>query len=296
MPEIISNKIALCLAGGGARGIIQYGFIKAWLELGLQYDICFGTSVGALNGALLHAGEFAKLEELWKNIGNKDVYTWNLFDLYRLNKDKPGIYNSDPLLKTIKKALNYKAIMNNPKDFWINATDYFGCTSFTKESKTMSEEDLALFLKASANPPIFFEPVEFEGRTLVDGGLTSNYNIDDALLADVETVVLMSPTYQRKAKTKISGILEVIGDSITIPTHNQLDQEIGCTEKINAIINELDEHCQSKYKKIKLIKIVADKDFGFDLLDFDYKGLKRQVLIDYGYHYAKEILQRELCT
>jgi NTE family protein len=60
MTEITPNKVALNLAGGGARGIIQFGFLKAWHELGLKYDVCFGTSAGCLNGVLYHAGDMER--------------------------------------------------------------------------------------------------------------------------------------------------------------------------------------------------------------------------------------------
>lgn len=277
-------------------GIIQYGFIKAWLELGLKYDVCFGTSAGALNGVMLHAGEPDRLEHMWKTIKSKDVYTWNPLDAYRpMKKDSPSLYNSSPLLKTIKSNVNYAALKSNPNEFWINATDYYGWHSVSMECKSLSEEDLPVFLKASASPPIFFEPVQFKGKTLVDGGLTSNYNIDDALHADVETVVLMIPT-MKGVKTGVKNLAEVAADCISIPMYTQLHEETACVEKVNAVISDLKVGCQSNYKQVKLIKIVADQSFDFGFLDFDYKGHNRDDLINYGYMYAKNILQRELCT
>lgn len=46
-------KRAIVLSGGGARGAYQIGVWKALRELNIKYDIITGTSVGALNGALM---------------------------------------------------------------------------------------------------------------------------------------------------------------------------------------------------------------------------------------------------
>lgn len=275
-------------------GIIQYGFIKAWLELGLSYDVCFGTSAGALNGVVLHANEPDRLEHLWKTIKSKDVYKWSLLDLHRpLIKNKSSVYNSAPLLNVIKNSMNYEALQANPKDFWINTTDYFDQTSYSLECKSLPEEELALFLKASASPPIFFEPVNFRDKVLVDGGLTSNYNIDDALNADVETIVLMIPT-MKGVRNKIRHIADIAADCISIPMYTQFNEEINSVQKINDVIHDLKDGCTKNYKTIKLVKIVADMSFDFGFLDFDYKGYDRDFLINYGYEFAKPILEREL--
>lgn len=47
------GKKAVVLGGGGSRGSYQVGVWKALLELGFDYEIVTGTSVGALNGALM---------------------------------------------------------------------------------------------------------------------------------------------------------------------------------------------------------------------------------------------------
>ena len=51
-------KRAIVLAGGGARGAYQMGFWRAIRELGIDYQIVTGSSVGALNAALMASGNF----------------------------------------------------------------------------------------------------------------------------------------------------------------------------------------------------------------------------------------------
>lgn len=48
--------IGLALSGGGARGIMHLGVIKALQEQGVQLDCIAGTSAGAIAGAFVAYG------------------------------------------------------------------------------------------------------------------------------------------------------------------------------------------------------------------------------------------------
>jgi NTE family protein len=49
-------KYGLALSGGGARGVVHLGVIKAIEERGLRIDVVSGTSAGAIVGALYAYG------------------------------------------------------------------------------------------------------------------------------------------------------------------------------------------------------------------------------------------------
>lgn len=61
----------LALEGGGAKGAFQVGAYKALMESGFKFDAIVGTSIGAINAAIICAGDFEKLEELWNRIDSK---------------------------------------------------------------------------------------------------------------------------------------------------------------------------------------------------------------------------------
>ncbi len=46
------KKLAFVLSGGGARGALQVGALRALLEAGIKPDMLVGTSIGAANAAL----------------------------------------------------------------------------------------------------------------------------------------------------------------------------------------------------------------------------------------------------
>ena len=50
------RTVGLALGGGGARGFVQVGALKAFKERGIDFDLCVGTSVGSIVGALYCAG------------------------------------------------------------------------------------------------------------------------------------------------------------------------------------------------------------------------------------------------
>ena len=62
------NKTAIVLAGGGSRGAYQIGVWKALREMGIDYQLVTGTSVGALNGVLMVQQEYDKALAVWENI------------------------------------------------------------------------------------------------------------------------------------------------------------------------------------------------------------------------------------
>ena len=63
-----TKEYGLVLEGGGARGAYQIGAWKALTEAGIKINAVAGTSVGALNGALICMGDVEKAEKIWNEI------------------------------------------------------------------------------------------------------------------------------------------------------------------------------------------------------------------------------------
>lgn len=63
-----SKVYAIALEGGGAKGGYEIGVWQALEEAGVRYAAVSGTSVGALNGALMAMRDFPKAVEAWSNI------------------------------------------------------------------------------------------------------------------------------------------------------------------------------------------------------------------------------------
>ena len=64
----------LALEGGGARGAYQIGVVKALIENGYEFDGFVGTSIGAINAAILAQGDFDKALGLWTDISIEKIF------------------------------------------------------------------------------------------------------------------------------------------------------------------------------------------------------------------------------
>ena len=80
-------KRALVLAGGGSKGAYEVGFVKALHELGIDYQIVTGTSIGALNGCLLAQHDYLEMENLWNTMSIKSVFAGDFHDDFSVDLD-----------------------------------------------------------------------------------------------------------------------------------------------------------------------------------------------------------------
>jgi len=274
------SKVGLLLAGGGARGIVECGYIKALKDLGIKYHSVHSSSVGTLTAMLLYPEDVDGIEKLWLEVKNKDVYTKPVFKQFL--GDKPYLWDSSPLKKLIHKQVWSHAYTRLDLEWHINATDLTNYDSFSREARELCKEDLIKVITASASPPIFFPPVEYNGLKLCDSGVVNNYGISQAVKHGCDTLILMLPS--RTQAQKINNMADMIVATIGASTSTYLDREIEDLQEIN------------KYRTppIKLITICPDVDFSFGFLDFDMKGVDRRQLIDYGYNLAQKVLVKEL--
>ena len=68
------EKIGLVLEGGGSKGAYQVGVLKALLENGYRFDAVTGTSIGALNGAILAQDGLDRLEDFWREVKISSIF------------------------------------------------------------------------------------------------------------------------------------------------------------------------------------------------------------------------------
>ena len=206
-------RIGLVLGGGGARGAAHVGVLKVLQELRIPIDYVAGTSMGSVVGGLYASGMNA--EEIEREVRAMD---WDdLFlddparedrtfrrkrddDLYAF-KAKIGVREGE-----IKIPLAY--IRGQKFDLMLNrlTLPVVGIDDFdrlpvpyravatdleTGKEVVLAKGNLARSIRASLAVPAAFDPVEIDGRLLVDGGLANNVPVSVArsMGADVFIVV-----------------------------------------------------------------------------------------------------------
>lgn len=128
------QKIGVVLAGGGAKGAYEVGFIRALSEFGIEPDVIAGTSIGALNGCLYASlkntqDTYKILKKVWNRLKKESPLkidkldsALHLTDLLLLIKNggslsstalspkNKGIFQTNPVLEILQKNTSIQGI------------------------------------------------------------------------------------------------------------------------------------------------------------------------------------------
>lgn len=201
----LNKEYGIVLEGGGARGSYQIGAWKALQEAGLKIKGVAGTSVGALNGALICMGDVEKAEQIWKNITFSrvmDVDDQVMDDLFHkpipsqeaireiLRLLKEGGADITPLKKLIAENIDEAYIRNCAIEFFILT---FSLTEFRHldiEVKDIEEGLLQDYLLASSYLPVF-KNEKLHGKKYLDGGAINNVPLDSLVFRNYKDIIVI---------------------------------------------------------------------------------------------------------
>ena len=183
-----NKTYAVVLEGGGARGAYQVGVWRALEEAGIRYNAVAGSSVGALNGAMMTMRRLEQAEALGKNIRfssvmNVDDATMkNLFDmklsainlreLARSVREilKSGGFDVTPLRELLAEHVDENAVRESDVEFFIATFSLSDRKELYLRAKEIEPGAIGDMLLASAYYPAFRnEPLG--GKRYIDGGV-----------------------------------------------------------------------------------------------------------------------------
>jgi NTE family protein len=170
-------KVGLALAGGFARGIAHIGVLRAFRDAGIPIDCVAGTSVGALIGAGFCSGvSLEKMQEIGQSTTFADFGRWTPSWL--------GLATNQRMEKYLARMTPATTFAELKTPLAISATDInAGVTIYYLNGS------LATPLRASCAYPGLFVPIQYEGRTLVDGFLTAPVPVEGALIQGADIVI-----------------------------------------------------------------------------------------------------------
>jgi NTE family protein len=180
----LPRPVAAVIGGGGVLGAAQVGIGYALEQRGFAPDMIIGTSVGALNGAIVaaHPGTAAaRLDHVWTRVRRREVYPLGFL------ASRASIVADHGLRRLIARAGLPQRVEQLRIPFTAVATDLA-----TGAEALLSEGDLVSALLASAAIPGVLPPVEREGRTLIDGGVIAYVPVRAAQEAGAASVVVLS--------------------------------------------------------------------------------------------------------
>jgi NTE family protein len=200
----------LVLQGGGALGAYQVGVYQALHEAGIEPDWVIGTSIGAINAAIIagspKAERMDRLRDFWKRVEHGHFFdevlptalstmmrNWSsmtaglpaffnpnptafLSPHAHLGAEAAGYYSVDPLRETLGELVDFELVNACEVRLTVGASNVR-----TSEMKYFDSRDMPLDLRhvlASGALPPAFPAVRIDDDLYWDGGILSNTPVE----------------------------------------------------------------------------------------------------------------------
>lgn len=205
----LSRTYAIALEGGGAKGGYEVGVWKALDEAGVKYNAVSGTSVGALNGALMVMRDLPRAIDAWSNIrmskvidlgdmdeadakklmdGELDFEDWQLFIPQALELIRNRGLDVSPLRAWVREIIDAKRVKASDVDFYICTVSLTDRKVLEVHVKELPEEEICDMLLASAYHPSF-RLEKLGGKYYADGGFADNLPIHALVEAGYRDII-----------------------------------------------------------------------------------------------------------
>ncbi len=202
----VTKEYGVVLEGGGARGAYQIGAWKAFREAGVKISGIAGTSVGALNGAMMCMGDLSRAEHIWETISYSKVMDvddekMKLLLEKRLRpkeavKSILGIFQEGgmdvtPLRRLIDECVDVEKLQASSIPLYVST---FNVDEFRELDVDMQELDAELvkdILLASAYLFPLFKNEKLHGKTYIDGGAIDNVPLEPLVKRGYQNILVV---------------------------------------------------------------------------------------------------------
>lgn len=186
------KKTALVLSGGGSRGAYEAGAWQALTELGIRIDIVTGTSVGAINGAMVAQGDLENTIRLWK-----EIETHMVFDVPEGSQPKEYareiVINkgagTSGLKKLLEEYIDEDTIRSAPIEYGVVVVELPGFTPHYVYKEDMAPGQMLEYILASASLYPAIHSCEINGKEYIDGGYADVMPVQMALDKGADEII-----------------------------------------------------------------------------------------------------------
>ncbi|HYZ66755.1 MAG TPA: patatin-like phospholipase family protein [Mycobacterium sp.] len=179
---------AFVLGGGGLLGAAEAGMASALLDAGVRPDVVCGTSVGAINGAVLAADPTPagaqKLLLFWDALANEGSLDGSVVRrVADVVRHRTSLHGNGALRRMLRERL--------PVQTFEELAVPFECVAASIEQARecwFNTGDLIEPVLASCALPGVFPPVAIDGEHYYDGGLVNSIPLDRAVQHGADTI------------------------------------------------------------------------------------------------------------
>ncbi len=240
-------RLGLALAGGGAKAAASLGVLKVLQEEGLRISAIAGTSMGAGVGGFYAAGyppdEIARIfsSNDWNDIFNdtpvrafqtqeqKEAGSRYLleFTFQDGRLSPPTGLSAGQKLTNLLAAKTLAASFEANLDFGRLRIPFRAVATDleTGEPVVLDHGLLHEAMRASAAIPVMFQPVEFQGRLLVDGGLVNNLPVDVARSMGMDVVIAVDASSKLETRERLLSLFEILSQSVSLPVRRETERQ-----------------------------------------------------------------------
>ncbi len=247
-------KLGIALAGGGAKAAASIGVLKVLMREGIPFAAIAGTSMGAGVGGLFAAGyspeeiENIFFENDWNEIftdtprrafqtqEQKEAGSRHLleFMFYRGRFMPPTGLSAGQKLTNLLASKTLAASFESDFDFDKLKIPFRAVATDIENGDTVviGRGLLHEAMRASSAIPLVFQPVEIQGRMLVDGGLANNLPVDVVRAMGVDVVIAVDASSKLEKKEQLATLLEIISQSISLQVRRECERQAALADLV----------------------------------------------------------------
>ena len=243
----MKKKLAFALGGGGSRGALQAGALRALLQANIQPDLLVGTSIGSVNAIFMAMHGFSpqmldKLDEAWLIVAKANLFPASTAWLTtQMLLNYVGVYPYSGIkdyfiAQGIRPDLRFGDLPHAP--VILVSTDLNGRKPVYYGN---DPQDLVLDgLIASVALPPWVSPIDAGGRMLVDGGMISNLPIEPALAYGATEIIAMGLSNPNEVSETMSGIGNTWTKFLNTIEARQIQLELALARARNVPVHIID--------------------------------------------------------
>jgi NTE family protein len=233
-PAHAVQRVGIVLSGGSAKGLAHIGVLRVLEEAGLPIDLITGTSMGALVGGLYAVGYTPSgLARIVTSLDFKSIFQ-DAFDPRFLGLERrvaasrtlltlpvhhgrpalPGGLIAGQRISELLARLTWP--VQTVRDFRQLRTPFTAVATDVENGQVVALDSgsLAAALRASMSLPSIFQPVEIDGRLLVDGGVVRNLPAKEARERGATVVICSDVTGGLADAAKLRSFIDVVSQTV----------------------------------------------------------------------------------
>ncbi|HEX2772350.1 MAG TPA: patatin-like phospholipase family protein [Micromonosporaceae bacterium] len=188
---MVSGPVAFVLGGGGVLGAVEVGMLRALFRAGLRPDLVIGTSIGAVNGALVAAEPSeevtTRLVRLWASPEAREVYGDSVPRQLQRFASRTHLHSPVPLRRLLESELG-------PQTRFEDLKIPFRCCAASIERAAehwFHRGPVVDAVLASASVPGLLPPMYIDGEHFIDGGIVNSIPVGEAVHAGARRIFVL---------------------------------------------------------------------------------------------------------